>query len=169
MMLFLHLELKRLMTLTTFLYLSCALISGHLAIILMYFFFFQAEDGIRDADVTEVQTCALPIWILQDLEAMPEVPREVRERPLARRMARDVREDPHVRLPVCRLLPEAPERRGDKGVRQARRGRRPGRYLGRGVPGDLTRAHHVIEGDDERRLRAGSEEGLEALDGIALP
>src|SRR5436305_6248811 len=26
------------------------------------FFFFQAEDGIRDADVTEVQTCALPIF-----------------------------------------------------------------------------------------------------------
>src|SRR5438128_11492826 len=25
------------------------------------FFFFQAEDGIRDATVTEVQTCALPI------------------------------------------------------------------------------------------------------------
>src|SRR5690554_7122344 len=27
----------------------------------MVFFFFQAEDGIRDADVTGVQTCALPI------------------------------------------------------------------------------------------------------------
>src|SRR5271157_647405 len=27
------------------------------------FFFFQAEDGIRDADVTGVQTCALPISI----------------------------------------------------------------------------------------------------------
>src|SRR5690554_2291541 len=26
-----------------------------------YDFFFQAEDGIRDADVTGVQTCALPI------------------------------------------------------------------------------------------------------------
>src|SRR3989442_7322567 len=26
-----------------------------------YVFFFQAEDGIRDADVTGVQTCALPI------------------------------------------------------------------------------------------------------------
>src|SRR5690554_2573817 len=26
------------------------------------FFFFQAEDGIRDADVTGVQTCALPIY-----------------------------------------------------------------------------------------------------------
>src|SRR6266498_3700054 len=28
------------------------------------FFFFQAEDGIRDADVTGVQTCALPILIV---------------------------------------------------------------------------------------------------------
>src|SRR3989442_6994150 len=27
------------------------------------FFFFQAEDGIRDADVTGVQTCALPILL----------------------------------------------------------------------------------------------------------
>src|SRR5436305_13468613 len=27
-------------------------------------FFFQAEDGIRDADVTGVQTCALPICLL---------------------------------------------------------------------------------------------------------
>src|SRR5690348_18262075 len=27
----------------------------------MYFFFFQAEDGIRDGRVTGVQTCALPI------------------------------------------------------------------------------------------------------------
>ena len=26
-----------------------------------FFFFFQAEDGIRDYDVTGVQTCALPI------------------------------------------------------------------------------------------------------------
>src|SRR5207248_4592476 len=28
---------------------------------LAYFFFFQAEDGIRDRTVTGVQTCALPI------------------------------------------------------------------------------------------------------------
>src|SRR5690625_6370056 len=27
----------------------------------VYFFFFQAEDGIRDGHVTGVQTCALPI------------------------------------------------------------------------------------------------------------
>src|SRR5690625_7659796 len=28
----------------------------------MFFFFFQAEDGIRDGHVTGVQTCALPIF-----------------------------------------------------------------------------------------------------------
>src|SRR5690606_40286733 len=30
--------------------------------IVFFFFFFQAEDGIRDFHVTGVQTCALPIW-----------------------------------------------------------------------------------------------------------
>src|SRR2546430_4939898 len=30
----------------------------------MFFFFFQAEDGIRDLTVTGVQTCALPIWVV---------------------------------------------------------------------------------------------------------
>src|SRR5260370_23947081 len=30
-------------------------------IIYLFFFFFQAEDGIRDSSVTGVQTCALPI------------------------------------------------------------------------------------------------------------
>src|SRR5256885_11150663 len=34
------------------------------------FFFFQAEDGIRDYKVTGVQTCALPIWI----EIRPRLP-----------------------------------------------------------------------------------------------
>src|SRR5258708_19282848 len=28
----------------------------------VFYFFFQAEDGIRDDLVTGVQTCALPIW-----------------------------------------------------------------------------------------------------------
>src|SRR5699024_11288638 len=28
----------------------------------LFFFFFQAEDGIRDRNVTGVQTCALPIY-----------------------------------------------------------------------------------------------------------
>src|SRR5256885_7453300 len=30
--------------------------------VILFFFFFQAEDGIRDYKVTGVQTCALPIW-----------------------------------------------------------------------------------------------------------
>src|SRR5690554_4424984 len=33
---------------------------------MLVFFFFQAEDGIRDADVTGVQTCALPICGFQE-------------------------------------------------------------------------------------------------------
>ena len=32
-----------------------------------FFFFFQAEDGIRDTSVTGVQTCALPIYIKLDV------------------------------------------------------------------------------------------------------
>src|SRR2546429_234149 len=34
----------------------------HIEIIINHFFFFQAEDGIRDVAVTGVQTCALPIY-----------------------------------------------------------------------------------------------------------
>src|SRR5258708_17059442 len=33
--------------------------------VLWFFFFFQAEDGIRDDLVTGVQTCALPIYRAQ--------------------------------------------------------------------------------------------------------
>src|SRR5437879_6614894 len=33
-----------------------------LSVVCMFFFFFQAEDGIRDTSVTGVQTCALPIF-----------------------------------------------------------------------------------------------------------
>src|SRR5207245_6693946 len=37
------------------------------------FFFFQAEDGIRDATVTGVQTCALPIYpVLRVLHSLLE-------------------------------------------------------------------------------------------------
>src|SRR2546430_11828120 len=35
---------------------------------LVFFFFFQAEDGIRDLTVTGVQTCALPIFIWNDCQ-----------------------------------------------------------------------------------------------------
>src|SRR3989475_6403554 len=44
---------------------------------LFFFFFFQAEDGIRDLTVTGVQTCALPI-------SPPDLARWRRERFLRR-------------------------------------------------------------------------------------
>src|SRR5438270_9715586 len=37
----------------------------------MFFFFFQAEDGIRDLTVTGVQTCALPIFKWRAIEGTP--------------------------------------------------------------------------------------------------
>src|SRR2546427_9398051 len=37
-------------------------------------FFFQAEDGIRDLTVTGVQTCALPIYIEQELSKRMNIP-----------------------------------------------------------------------------------------------
>src|SRR5207245_4263968 len=45
---------------------SCCVSLFRCIYLLFYFFFFQAEDGIRDATVTGVQTCALPISILAD-------------------------------------------------------------------------------------------------------
>src|SRR5205807_7743827 len=40
---------------------SPVLVQGRVAVGGFVFFFFQAEDGIRDYKVTGVQTCALPI------------------------------------------------------------------------------------------------------------
>src|SRR2546426_5153977 len=40
---------------------GCLNPSSASAVCLLFFFFFQAEDGIRDYKVTGVQTCALPI------------------------------------------------------------------------------------------------------------
>src|SRR3989440_8056546 len=50
---------------------------------LFFFFFFQAEDGIRDLIVTGVQTCALPIYfrsvalILRETRAILQRAREL--------------------------------------------------------------------------------------------
>src|ERR1039457_660007 len=45
---------------------------------ILFFFFFQAEDGIRDYKVTGVQTCALPIYSVvlpgQSVALNPGVP-----------------------------------------------------------------------------------------------
>src|SRR5690606_20677772 len=56
----------------------------------MSFFFFQAEDGIRDFHVTGVQTCALPIspWVVDQrvigtVRALPVFPEDAGVEPLA--------------------------------------------------------------------------------------
>src|SRR5437870_6973931 len=48
----------------------CSLLGASLW--MFFFFFFQAEDGIRDGHVTEVQTCALPIYQQQQRERQHE-------------------------------------------------------------------------------------------------
>src|SRR3989442_13345892 len=60
----------------------------HTYVLFVVFFFFQAEDGIRDADVTGVQTCALPIYVdpLRDvllIRTLPGRGAAVREGPAA--------------------------------------------------------------------------------------
>src|SRR5438552_11142572 len=50
---------------------------------MFFFFFFQAEDGIRDDLVTGVQTCALPICHVVELRlvvGVAELPRQRRKR-----------------------------------------------------------------------------------------
>src|SRR2546426_2248725 len=47
---------------------------------LVFFFFFQAEDGIRDYKVTGVQTCALPISGCASLDALDRRLRDEFER-----------------------------------------------------------------------------------------
>ena len=38
-----------------------------MSVVILFFFFFQAEDGIRDWSVTGVQTCALPICRVESI------------------------------------------------------------------------------------------------------
>ena len=48
----------------------------------LFFFFFQAEDGIRDTSVTGVQTCALPICDgFQEIDHQAQLKILVRNRP----------------------------------------------------------------------------------------
>src|SRR5207245_5236602 len=78
-------------------------------------FFFQAEDGIRDATVTGVQTCALPICPGSAVSAPPS---------LAGRISPCAPAAPTLRFrPLCRRArPRSEERRVGKGGRS--RGRR---------------------------------------------
>src|SRR2546430_4257354 len=75
------------------------------------FFFFQAEDGIRDLTVTGVQTCALPIYIHQEQAVRVrqrggELRLELRRARVAVRLKNDDQ-------PALRSLPQAAQQGPD--------------------------------------------------------
>src|SRR2546425_6828659 len=88
---------------------------------LRFFFFFQAEDGIRDKLVTGVQTCALPIYDFPQVspqaedhllqEIVRERPRELHPRELHGDGARLGGADPNRQHPLPFLLLEDDHRR----------------------------------------------------------
>src|SRR5689334_24039159 len=84
-----------------------------------FFFFFQAEDGIRDGTVTGVQTCALPILLLaRDHALHGDGGAHPRASPRAPRLARGVRGAPrsvrHQDQRLSELVRPAPRRRSEE-------------------------------------------------------
>src|SRR6266496_5830483 len=85
----------------------------------LVFFFFQAEDGIRDLYVTGVQTCALPICCVRILRVSVSHPGDCHEAyfdVVCRGCAARLRSEEHTselqsrRDLVCRLLLEKKKR-----------------------------------------------------------
>src|SRR5947207_11021496 len=76
----------------------------------MFFFFFQAEDGIRDHCVTGVQTCALPISINSSAYFIHKEAGEAQAlnfNNLGSVALKEVRESGRfVELPMARALPD---------------------------------------------------------------
>src|SRR5699024_11388574 len=76
------------------------------------FFFFQAEDGIRDRNVTGVQTCALPIFFSSKAPSARLL--SCLRSPYRRRssMSRRSRRTEHSSLPILRAA--RPRRRSEE-------------------------------------------------------
>src|SRR2546426_3446048 len=76
---------------------------------MVFFFFFQAEDGIRDYKVTGVQTCALPIFVRRCMtnvfaasySAIRQLPTKVVEN--TKQIAVQVRRGEFMQIPGLRL------------------------------------------------------------------
>src|SRR2546430_7334593 len=91
----------------------------------LFFFFFQAEDGIRDLTVTGVQTCALPIYIVrpsphvgEDFPAHTLLPRvAIGEDAPRRRQKRHTHAAEDRRDPVAGHVDRSEERRVGKECR----------------------------------------------------
>src|SRR6266542_5935139 len=112
------------------------------------FFFFQAEDGIRAATVTGVQTCALPIWCRSPRGRPPRLPwpHRAASRP-GRRSEYEPRRSPD-RSGACPGSPPA----------ASRRCARPALSLCRTLTGlvDDLGVHHVVVGVGAGRAGTGT-------------
>src|SRR5207249_8427017 len=90
------------------------------------FFFFQAEDGIRDRNVTGVQTCALPISAVRDHRCQGDAPKA-----------------PGARLAAVLVVPPPPVLLGPLGH---------ARGLLHPVPDPESAAHPCASRSEERRV-----------------
>src|SRR5256886_8742787 len=90
-----------------------------------FFFFFQAEDGIRDLTVTGVQTCALPISRAHRARAAERYALPGRHGAAARRRAARGERGPRARPDPRRVRPSAPGARSPRGPARHRARRRP--------------------------------------------
>src|SRR5690348_17433550 len=83
-----------------------------------FFFFFQAEDGIRDGRVTGVQTCALPILGIggEIRKTWGDARRRLRERIGEATMTRLISIEPIISGNACRIARQDFARRDRKSV-----------------------------------------------------
>src|SRR2546428_6728492 len=86
--------------------------------VVMFFFFFQAEDGIRDLIVTGVQTCALPISLAQRESAVAKAQAD-QERVLAETLslAKQAESQRDLEVKRAQFLERSEERRVGKECR----------------------------------------------------
>src|SRR5690349_5056076 len=132
---------------------------------MFFFFFFQAEDGIRDLYVTGVQTCALPIWLPVTGHPQTVVERDARRALAEPEPKRCAWPQVKPRSPALRTAPKASAHREGAIVPS------PHRTLGnqaavgeqrRVAPTDVTRLRIAAGGEtprDGRAIHSAAQEG----------
>src|SRR5438093_6277659 len=103
----------------------------------LFFFFFQAEDGIRDWSVTGVQTCALPISPSPAVvrEAVPAYGTDAFGAARRAQLERDLARSPAERLRIAEAAARtARAHRAPRGRRHRSEERRVGKEGRREVP-----------------------------------
>src|SRR3712207_7338696 len=89
-----------------------------LFVVFVVFFFFQAEDGIRDIGVTGVQTCALPIYARSGVRprSLSVVPRVAQGGDALSLVLGDLRRDRVVDRRLLTLTGRGPDRSEERRV-----------------------------------------------------